>query len=642
MPLCCVLRMSNLPSKRHVNWSICRRSLIKGIARRKEAMRIKTGIIVICLLCLPVGSWATDSFWTAYFEAENFTAQTGGNKASTEYFPYIGEGYLEMGGHGATVTWKNITVPKAGKYTLLFKYANNTEQDRSCDLKVNGVQVKNMAFGPFTKNWETHRRGVSNDYSEENYGWAKYWMARVIVDLQAGANTVELTATSAQGGPHIDNIGVSTAIAEPPAPIVNITDHGAVGDGQTDNSQAIADAIEACPAGGSVVFEPGIYMTGSVTLKANITIWISEGATIRAFQDNSKFKNFSGGFFRRYFVFGNEVDNLTITGGGAIDGNSVGTLWNSVRERNRPTLFGFANSENVTVTNIDILNSGFWTFVPQTTDGLIVDGINLLSIHGYNKDGIDPIDVHNAYITNSTVTCTDDAICPKSYDRNVGIDNLVVKNITVNSTQWKGFKFGSATHGDFTESLFEDLAFVYCHSGLALLSVDGSNVKNLRFNRIKMSNVQTPIYFLNGTGLRTGRIGSTVEDIYVSNIEVRDVYGEQGSSIQGADVDGTVYPIKNIHLTNVDVQDFKGGVNSVPNDPQEMPRGKYPEVTVFGTYPAWGYYIRHAENVVFTNVTHSVSPEDVREDVVLEDVTGFENKGQDKPLPSGAKEKETR
>ncbi|HUV67670.1 MAG TPA: hypothetical protein VMW24_27500 [Sedimentisphaerales bacterium] len=59
---------------------------------------MKTGIVVISLLCLPVWSWATDTFSTDYFEAENFTHQTGENRASTEYFPYVGGGYLEMRG----------------------------------------------------------------------------------------------------------------------------------------------------------------------------------------------------------------------------------------------------------------------------------------------------------------------------------------------------------------------------------------------------------------------------------------------------------------------------------------------------------------------------------------------------------------
>ena len=138
---------------------------------------MKTVLISFVLLCLPVCGWATESsFWTAYFEAENFTGQTGGSKASTEYFPYIGEGYLEMGGQGATVTWNNITVPKAGKYTLIFKYANNTTEDRPCDLKVNGTPIKNIPFGPFLKNWEVIRPEATQ-YNPETVGWAKYWNA---------------------------------------------------------------------------------------------------------------------------------------------------------------------------------------------------------------------------------------------------------------------------------------------------------------------------------------------------------------------------------------------------------------------------------------------------------------------------------
>lgn len=91
--------------------------------------------------------------------------------------------------------------------------------------------------------------------------------------------------------------------------------------------------------------------------------------------------------------------------------------------------------------------------------------------------------------------------------------------------------------------------------------------------------------------------------------------------------------MKNIYLTNVDVKNFRGGVENAPAMPPEFPGARprisgafpdgYPETLVWDNFPAWGYFIRHADNVVFENVTHSVSPEDAREAVVLEDVTGF-------------------
>ena len=586
---------------------------------------MKTGIISLLLVSFSLSSLAGEFFWTAYFEAEQFTSQTGGNKASTEYFPYIGDGYLEMGGQGATVTWNNITVSKAGKYTLIFKYANNTNQILACDLKVNGTFIKNIPFGPFKKNWEIPWPAATG-YNSETVGWAKYWNARVIVDLNAGANTLELVATSAYGGPHIDNIGVSTAVSEPPAPVVNVKEYGAVADGTTDNTEAIAKAIAACPDGGSVVFDEGIYMSGSITLKANMTLWVSENAVIRAIQDNDKIQTYLEGPFAKsshyakYFMYGNQVDNLTITGGGSLDGNAVDG-YRAKPDNNRAFLLGFVNSKNVTVTNVDLLNSDFWTFVPQESDHVIIDGIN---IYTPRKDGIDPLDCHNIYITNNVVSSGDDAMTPKSYSSK-GFDNLVVKNLTVNFCKWKGIKFGFSSVGDFNNCLFEDIAMVHVQAGITVLLIDGCSASNLTFNRINMNNVFTPITLLNGGGLRSKGHGiSAMKNVFISNLDVRNVWDPQGSFITGTKVGDTIYKVENVYLTNVNVDSFKGGLITVPDTPIEYD-GRKADIRIFGDLPAWGYYIRHADNVVFKNVTHSVSLEDVREGIVLEDVTKFIN-----------------
>lgn len=132
-----------------------------------------------------------------------------------------------------------------------------------------------------------------------------------------------------------------------------------------------------------------------------------------------------------------------------------------------------------------------------------------------------------------------------------------------------------------------------------------------------MRNVLTPLIILNG-----GDRASTMKDISISNVEARDVYDPHGSAIMGTRKGDTTHKVENIFLTNVSVESFKGGLSALPDPPPEF-YGRPKGGVGWPDFPAWAYYIRHADNVVFNNVTHSVAPEDVREDIVLEDVTGF-------------------
>lgn len=65
-----------------------------------------------------------------------------------------------------------------------------------------------------------------------------------------------------------------------PSPRCDITQHGAVGDGTTLNTGAIQDTITACPAGGTVVIPKGVFKSGALFLKSNLTLEVSEGATL--------------------------------------------------------------------------------------------------------------------------------------------------------------------------------------------------------------------------------------------------------------------------------------------------------------------------------------------------------------------------
>lgn len=64
--------------------------------------------------------------------------------------------------------------------------------------------------------------------------------------------------------------------------VLDVTNFGVVGDGTTNNTKKIAEVIGELKklGGGTVYFPPGEYVTGSIILGDNMTLYLEGGATI--------------------------------------------------------------------------------------------------------------------------------------------------------------------------------------------------------------------------------------------------------------------------------------------------------------------------------------------------------------------------
>ena len=71
----------------------------------------------------------------------------------------------------------------------------------------------------------------------------------------------------------------------------NVRDFGAIGDGKTLDTNAIQDAVNACATnnGGTVFFSSGVYLSGSIQLQSNVTLYLDNGAIIKSSPDNANF-----------------------------------------------------------------------------------------------------------------------------------------------------------------------------------------------------------------------------------------------------------------------------------------------------------------------------------------------------------------
>jgi len=118
------------------------------------------------------------------------------------------------------------------------------------------------------------------------------------------------------------------------SPFFNVADYGAVGNGTTLCTEAIQKAVDTCAAagGGTVYIPAGRYLSGAIFLKSNVTLNISEGATLLASKHFEHFPPFKPGWRIQSddtrvtsLITGHDLENIAITGRGTLDGQ--GRIW---------------------------------------------------------------------------------------------------------------------------------------------------------------------------------------------------------------------------------------------------------------------------------------------------------------------------
>jgi hypothetical protein len=155
---------------------------------------------------------------------------------------------------------------------------------------------------------------------------------------------------------------------------------------------------------------------------------------------------------------------------------------------------------------------------------------------------------------------------------------------------------------------------------MAVESVDGGTIRNVTFQGINFSGCQNAIFIVLGTR-------DNISPGVINGVSFRDITGSnmsdtRGCPITGCFTNGIYYRLNNILFSNVIIA-FEGGLNFIPTNPPVEYSGQYPENTIWTNLPAYGYYIRHASNVTFTNCYTSVWPVDARPWIATNDISNL-------------------
>ncbi|PKD17746.1 exo-poly-alpha-D-galacturonosidase [Salegentibacter salinarum] len=455
----------------------------------------------------------------------------------------------------------------------------------------------------------------------------------------------------------------------------NIRNYGAVGDGETLDTEAINKAIEAASeaGGGKVYFPAGTYLSYSIRLKDDIHLYLGAGAILKAAGENdggrydapgegagNEYQDYGHSYWRNSLIWGENLNNITISGPGVIQGENLSRgfyaseNWdkkgipagNLMWEGGGNKAIGLKLCTNVILKDFTIIKGGHFGILATGVDNFTIDNLKIDT----NRDGIDIDACRNVRISNCTVNSpNDDAIVLKS-SFGLGFARAT-ENVTITNCQVSGYdvgtmiagtyqtkeghlvpdqegptgriKFGTESNGGFKNITISNCVFDRSR-GLALETVDGGLLEDVNISNIIMRNVTNSPFFLRLAGRMRGPEGverGKLRRVSISDVTVYNADSHFSSIISG--IPG--HDIEDIRFNNIDIwyRPLDSARTQIQKIVPEYVK-TYPEPAKFGVMPSYGFFIRHAKGIEMNNINIHYTGDESRPAIILDDVEEIE------------------
>jgi polygalacturonase len=349
--------------------------------------------------------------------------------------------------------------------------------------------------------------------------------------------------------------------------VFNITRYGAKADGKSNNAIALQKAINACSAvGGGRVLVPagGVFVSGPFKLKSHVEFYVETGATLLASPDE---KLYTESAFRAnkgegtIWIGGDNLEQVTICGGGIIDGNGISFMGMEAGDSYdlkpfkvidpRPHLLTLVGCKNVRIRDLTIRNSAYWTLHLAGCNDVVISGITLLnSVKIRNSDGIDLDHSKNVRIADCNIESGDDGICLKNrreYQEFGACENIMVSNCTMTSSSC-AIKIGSENMDRISHVVINNCIIKNSNRGLGIQNRDEGTVSDVIF-----SNIIIDAHFFSDTWW------GKAEPIYVTAYRRANTNNKDaGWRLPKGQTEGSVGQVKNIYFSNIKCQSENG------------------------------------------------------------------------------------
>ena len=158
---------------------------------------------------------------------------------------------------------------------------------------------------------------------------------------------------------------------------------------------------------------------------------------------------------------------------------------------------------------------------------------------------------------------------------------------------------------------------------MAIEEVDGGELEDVAICNLTMRDISSAAIFLRlgnrARGPNHPPVG-VLRRVTINNVIASGVNSQCGAIISG--IPG--HPIEDVMLSNIQIVTRGGGTKA---DAERQPPEKedaYPEPSMFGVLPAYGFYVRHIDGITLRDVHVSCAEPDLRPALVQNDVTNAE------------------
>ncbi len=357
-------------------------------------------------------------------------------------------------------------------------------------------------------------------------------------------------------------LNIGSGVAAKPENCYLITDYGAVGDGQTLNTNAIQSAIDLCAYqdGGTVFIPKGVFLSGAIFLKQGVDLYIERDGVLKGTVNPEDYPQ----VFTRWegeerdwtsaLINAFNMTGLKITGEGLIDGS--GDQWMERYPRNsqelkvgRPRLIAIQNCSDVLVSGLSLKNQACWGLFILYSRDVTVENLFIRAEHNIiSSDGIDIDSSERILVKGCDIDVNDDCIAIKS-----GKD-----------------EDGLRINRPAEEILIENCRFRYGHGGVSMGSEMSGGIRNVEIRECLMeADNWAPIRFKSQPSR-----GGIVENITYRDIELKNTKKAFEFNMEWRMVPPVKPPsdplpvVRNVNIINVSgvVQDV-GYMNGLKDSP---------------------------------------------------------------------------